>query len=1307
MGAEEQSNVIADRVAARCGAATTLRLALAAVALLAALLISTGAASAASTPAWQLSVVHGPTNVPIEPAANEVQTLTIEGEEGLAPNLGKFRLEFTNPEERASHTKYLHYDAPAEEVQEALEAMRSIGPGNVTVTGGPKGEGETKWSYTITFVGELAGQELELIEAESEETEGEEKRVEKEGKIPNPGEAEVTLATNGSHDTVVYDIVPTNTGGATTAGKITVKDTLPPHLSTTHEPPHGSGWTCTPEEFGSTSFTCTREAPVNPAAEAPPILVEAYADATALTEGQQLTDKAEISGGGAAPLATTDTATVSDTPAQFGIVNGSFTANAFGPGGEKATQAGEHPYSAMTGFFFNTVPRLNTQFQTHEIVLPGNLKDADVTLPAGFVGNPAAVPKCTQSEFTEGTIGGPVRNGHCAENTRVGTAYVYYNTLGSEPEKVAFYNLEPPPNAPAEFGFVFKNVAVRVDGHLVREPNGEYRVGVLSADVNEAFNIIGVSISLWGVPGDTSHDAERGEAFKGTTRPFLTNPTDCVASSLEPPTTTINYDRWEQPGLTDEMGLPVLGANWLEAQAAEPAVTGCDKLKFEPTIAFQPETTKAAAPSGYGFELNVPNNEEPSGLAVPELKDTTVTLPPGVSLSPSAANGLTACTDAQIDVASTSRGSCPETSQVGTVSIVSQLLESPLSGRVYVGEPECSPCSPADAESGRLFRLFIEAEGSGVRVKLPGTASVNQATGQISTSFLNNPQTPFTSLKLKLKGGERATLANPTQCGSYELVSALTPWSVAGTGAGGTEIPGDPVADPSSIFAIDWDGSGGACPGTLPFEPSFNAGTESSTAGAYSPLDVVFKRGDDREQDLAGTTVSTPPGLLGKIAGVTRCAEPLAAAGTCPESSRIATATSVAGSGTQPFVVSGPVYLTDSYKGEPFGLSIAVPAKAGPFNLGTVVVRAAIAIEKRTSAITITSDPLPQSVDGVPFRLKEVDVKVDRPEFMFNATNCEPKAITATISGALQKTGEAAGAVTRSAPYTPSGCAALPFGPAVNVSVYSKASRLNGTSFSVTVAARHGEANIHKVELSLPKTVPSRESTLHGACPDTIFAVNPAGCPAYAVVGSGTAVTPLLSAPLSGPAYLVSHGGAAFPDLVFLLSGEGVEVELVGNTEIDADGVTHSRFEAVPDAPVTSFTSEFPAGPHSLLSAYGNICIGELLAPTRLTGQNGALVVRNTKINVTGCPPTVSITSASVHARSVSVHLNLSAAGTVTISGAGLRRTSRHLSAGAQTVTVALGQAGLAAKRRHRTVKLSVVLHATGGAATKAKNVRL
>ena len=564
-------------------------------------------------------------------------------------------------------------------------------------------------------------------------------------------------------------------------------------------------------------------------------------------------------------------------------------------------------------------------------------------------------------------------------------------------------------------------------------------------------------------------------------------------------------------------------------------------------------------------------------------------------------------------------------------------------------------------------------------------------------------------MRLTFKGGPRAPLATPQACGEAKTTSDLTAWSAE---PGIHEAQGTPDAFPSSAFNVDWDGRGGACPSSVPFAPGFLAQTASSAAGAFTPLTVEFSRGD-REQDLGGVSVQTPQGLLGKIAGIPQCQEAQANAGTCSAESQIGTSTAQAGPGSEPFTVTGGrVYLTGPYEGRPFGLSIVVPAVAGPFNLGNVVVRASIAVNPVTGQLTVVSDPLPQIQDGVPFRLRRVKVEVNRASFILNPTNCSAQHVSATLTGVPLNPGEGAESAGGSSPFAAGGCSGLAFAPGFSASTQGAVSKASGASLDVKVAQAPGEANIRKVDVTVPAVLPARLTTLQKACLAAQFETNPAGCPAASNVGTAVAHTPLLNSPLTGPAYLVSHGGAAFPDLEVVLQGENITIILDGSTDIKK-GVTYSRFETVPDAPISSFEMTLPEGPYSLLAAPGGSPCGHgLLMPTTIVAQNGRQTTQNTQIAVTGCKttkvrPTLKITKTKVRGNTLLVTVKTSARGSVKISGSGLKTTTKGLNAGIHRVTVKLTSVGRAAKQHRKRVKLRASFTLAGQTVSRTTSVRL
>jgi hypothetical protein len=1099
----------------------------------------------------------------------------------------------------------------------------------------------------------------------------------------------------------VFIVTATNVGGEPVSGPVTIRDTLPTGVKAIQAPNGspaggngGDAFTRTalkcPESTPPSMFTCTY--PTEPGRQVAPgdtLTFTVPVEVTTATPGEELQNEATVSGGGAASASTSESVglspktRISSDQVPFGVASLLATPS--------ITQAGAHPN-------FTTSFTLNLS-QAHRSA--GSPRDLGVDLPAGLTGDPRAVPTCN-IDYVRRTL--------CPRDTAVGVATVATGGAGedlfTEHQVLLVYNITPYPNEPAAFAFSILGgtATARLDTSVIPKPGsatGDYAVHVSVPDINQSEPIVSSSVTLWGVPANfngpgpdvTNETIERegkhevvtfggaNEAAPATA--FLRNPTSCA----RPAPVGLEVDDWSEPGV------------FRSAESQFPTPVACELLSplFTPALQVSPDTSQAGAPAGYAVNVEVPQSESEQTLATPDLRNATVTLPAGTVASPSAANGLEACSDSQFDRSSIEPASCPSRSQIGTLRIKTPLLERELTGQVYLGQPECAPCEASDgqpAAHGRLLRLFLQAQyetepgepTTGVRIKLAGRTHVNERTGQLTSVFEENPQQPFERLTIQLDGGPTAPLANPPTCGTATTTSQLVPWS---------STPSAPfTAEPSSSFEV------GGCT-VAQFAPSFSAGMSASArAGAFSPLSVTFAR-SDQDQDLGGITVRTPPGLVGMVSHVTQCPEAQANAGACSQASEIGTVTVAAGPGPDPFwITGGKAYLTGPYKGAPFGLSIVVPAVAGPFNLGEEIVRAAIYIDPHTSGLTIVSDPLPTKKDGIPFQVKTVNVNVNRPQFTFNATSCDAMAIGATISSTQ---GVSAGV---SSPYQAVNCANLPFKPSFTVSTQARTSKANGASLDVKVAERPGEANIHKVDTQLPIALPSRLTTLQKACGEAQFNANPAGCPPGSVVGIATAHTPVLNVPLTGPAFLVSHGGAAFPDLDVVLQGEGIKIELVGNTDIKK-GITFSRFETVPDAPISTFELKLPEGPHSALAAFGNLCEQNLTMPTTIVGQNGAQVKQSTKISVTGCPPTVKVKKARVSGNTLLVTVTTTQKGTVTVGGTGLKTTKMALGAGTQVIKVPMTRVGKAARQRHKKTKIKVSAKNTQGSTSTTTSIRL
>jgi hypothetical protein len=1043
----------------------------------------------------------------------------------------------------------------------------------------------------------------------------------------------VAQPTNLSQAGGNYVLIVTNVGSQPTAKgvPVTISDTLP--SGTQAAGVHGE------EVTTGAAFGCTKVPPLQCVGGEVPaggtVVVEIGVNLKAGVTVPGTLNTASVSGGGAPAVTTIETTPFSPEPSPFGIE--SFSLQAFEADGSPSTGAGRHPYTVATSLYFDSNKSSNQISPADEV------KDVIVDLPAGLVGDPQATPKCPLHDLLQGQ-----ESTACPPTSRVGTI-VFEATPGStfrasegvQSGTTAVYNMQPEPGFPAEFGFTFLGKAVFMYASTVRI-GGQLRLRVTVPGI-PAIGTIGTTLLFYGDPGE-----HFGEA--GTLTPFFTSPGDCAAGPL---TATAEADGWGNPA--SQHGYVYSFAE----STAYPQLTGCNLLQFQPALSARPETTQADEPSGYAFTVANPQNESENRLtpATPELKDATVTLPPGVSISPAAADGLRACPTtgpeginigngqtleagqpgAGQDVGDpeatelgagylggngspyddglyhTAPGHCPRASTVGSVEVETPLLPTPLEGHLFVAEPRCGGgnqpvCTNEDALDGNLFGAYLEAAGAGAIVKLAGHVSVNPSTGQITASFRENPQLPFSAVRLRLYGGPRAVLANPQTCGTATAAGDLSAWSA----------PATPDSQVFAPFTIDWDGADGACPPELPFAPSLVAQTTNPDAGAFSPFTFALSRGD-RQQYISQVTATTPRGLLGMLANVTLCGEAEAQRVACPEASRVATVTAAAGPGSHPLWVHGNAYLTGGYRGAPFGLSIVVPADAGPFHLGNVVVRGAITVDPHTAQITITSDPLPQIVDGVPVRVQTVNVTVDRERFVFNPTSCTAKQVTVAVAGAQ-------GALAHlTTPFVAANCRALAFSPKFTVSTRGSTSKKNGASFDVKVLYKPGQANIGSVFVKLPKQLPARLTTIQQACLAATFEANPATCPVGSLIGIAKAITPVLPVAVEGPAYLVSHGGEAFPDVVVILQGDGVRIDLTGHVNI-AKGITSSTFAEVPDAPIASFELKLPESPHSALTTnlppklHGDLCGQKLVMPTTLTGQNGAQVKQNTKIAVSGCP---------------------------------------------------------------------------------------
>ncbi|HWY19439.1 MAG TPA: hypothetical protein VNY27_12100 [Solirubrobacteraceae bacterium] len=938
----------------------------------------------------------------------------------------------------------------------------------------------------------------------------------------------------------------------------------------------------------------------------------------------------------------------------FEIVPGSFR---FVP---SSLQAGAHA-DWVTSFDFAHDPNGATHNDVRNIL---------VNVPAGFVGSSTAVPTCTDAQLLART-GLEKEVPECPVASQVGQVRVAItpsNEGGSGGVRlvtVPLYSMQVASfGVAAELGFrtaLFTGLL-----QIVVRP-GDTGLSSTTPNVPRTGEAHDITVTVWGDPASSEHDAQRGEVCESEgfcknelggpqpagiqSKPFLSNPTSCgmFLASME----AFSWETPDSPSFaSSEVG----------------PVTGCERVPFEPSIEVQPTTRAAESPSGLNVSLVVPQEyDNPLSLASANLKDTRVTLPEGMTINPSAGSGLGACSPQQYEAETSSSppgAGCPEESKIGSIEIETPLLEEKVDGAVFVATPYDNPFPEPAHPGGSLLALYIVAKdpGRGIVIKVAGRVSPDPVTGRLTTTFDNTPQQPFSRFTLKFRPGATAPLVSPPACGTFAAQAALTPWSA----------PTEPRLLESPGFLLTEGVHGGPCPsgGVPPFNPRVVGGTQNNAAGTYSAFYLRLIR-EDGEQELTRFSTVMPPGLTGNLTGIPFCPDAAVEAArsqtgaqaetepSCPAASQIGHTIVGAGVGTVLAQTPGRLYLAGPYHGAPLSLISITSAKVGPFDLGTVVIRFALRINPITAQVEVDatgSDPIPHIIRGIVVHVRDIRAYVDRPGFIKNPTSCERMQIANTVTGAGADPSNPAGqqAVNVTSPFQAADCQSLAFKPSFMVTTSGRTSKADGASLSVKLAypnaPQGSQANIHQVKVELPVQLPSRLTTLQKACTAAQFHTNPAGCPAPSVVGYARAITPILPVPLEGPAYFVSNGGEAFPNLIVVLQGYGITIDLVGDTFISKQGITSSTFKAVPDQPVTSFELTLPQGPFSALTANGNLCAltrtvlvkkkvtvrtrgrrrtivrrvrqtlpASLSMPTEFVAQNGMTLHQKTLVSVTNC----------------------------------------------------------------------------------------
>ncbi|HEX3359950.1 MAG TPA: hypothetical protein VHS74_03060 [Solirubrobacterales bacterium] len=887
--------------------------------------------------------------------------------------------------------------------------------------------------------------------------------------------------------------------------------------------------------------------------------------------------------------------------ADFGL--GEFNVTFTEEDGSPATQAGSHPFAMTTSLALNS--------HTDPVLGPepdGEIKDLTIEQPVGLAGDPKATPRCSTAQFLDFLSGSEQS---CPDSTVVGT--VTYSIFGPlNAETVPVYNLTPSSGAAAELGFKALVEPVTIEVTLSESP--PYNISATLMNVPQAVPFFGSKLTLWGDPADPAHDPFRGNclaidgASKGDCptsappRPFLTLTRSCQG----PLTASYRADSWQNPGAFVE------GSVQTHDNAFPPqplGMSGCSKLNFSPRVSAQPTSSAAESPSGLQFDLNVPDEglSSPSGIAGSDIKEITTLLPPEVSVNPSAAEGLGACSPADYArerVDTTPGGGCPSTSKLGTVEVETPLLEDePLKGSVYLATPNENPFDSLIA-----LYLVIKNPELGIIVKQAGKVEPLPS-GQLLATFKELPQLPFNHLELRLNSGPRAPLVTPAGCGTYNTNVTLVPWS------GGESL------NANSSFQINAGEGGASCPsnGAKPFSPEFTAGTTNNAAGSYSPFYMRLSRGDG-EQEITRFSSVLPPGVVGKLTGIERCSDAAIAAArtrsgraelaspSCPAGSKVGTVSAGAGVGAALTFVQGKIYLAGPFGSSPLSVVVITPAVAGPFDLGTVVVREGLNLDPNTAEVVVdgrSAEPIPHSLLGIPLKLRDLRVNVDREQFTLNATSCEPETTRATIFGSAADlfNPEDDSPTARSSRYQAADCANLGFKPKLSLALKGATKRTGNPSLQAVLTTRPGDANLKGAEVILPRSQFIDNAHINNPCTRVQF--NAGQCPKASVLGTARVFTPLLPEPLEGPVYFRSNGGEReLPDIVADLHGQ-FRFDLVIAILHAQHGRIRTKVLNAPDAPVSKFVLRMAGGKKGLLENSQNLCAAPQHLGVDLSGQNG------------------------------------------------------------------------------------------------------
>jgi hypothetical protein len=1020
-----------------------------------------------------------------------------------------------------------------------------------------------------------------------------------------------STANNGKN---FYVIELTNVGAKDTDGSpVTVTDNLPAGLTldpdpevTTFHADYG-GVLC---EEGPPA-TCTASLvligtqvqifiPVDVAPDAPPTV----------------TNQVTVSGGGAASVSRDTSTTIGSETPPFAF--GNFETSLLDSSGAEEARAGAHPYQMRIG------ARVNTAF-TGEVGGPPpveNPRNITANLPHGLVLNPHGTNvRCTEVQL-ETVVNNETA---CPDASAVGIARTTAGIFGiASSLRDPVYNMVSPPGSPATLAFNAAGVGVFIHLQGRVRSDGDYGLSSATEDIPQYGSMSGVTVELWGDPSDPSHDIQRGKCLSGgegdsntcpvpaNNIPLLTMPSACSG----PLSFGINTNSWQNPGSF------ISASDETKDAAGNPVgVTGCDKLPYSPAAETKLSTDQGETGTGMDVNVDFPNNGllDKEALAESMTQKAVVTLPEGVTINPSVGEGLGFCTPDQYkreDTFTTEGEGCPGDSKIGTLHLESPLINEALDGSVYLAQQDNPETTQHGAENpfdtDVALYLVMRNPIVGVMVKQALKVIPDPKTGQLVATLDNIPQLPFNHFNFHFKEGARAALISPVACGKYTTVSKFYPSS----------DPSNPKVV-NSDFEITKGVQGGPCPpgGLPPFHPRFEAGSINNNAKSYSPFNMRLTRADG-EQDMTKFSAILPPGVLGKLAGISKCSDAAIASAktktgrqelaspSCPASSAIGRTFAGAGVGDSLTYVPGKLYLGGPYNGDPLSVVSITPALAGPFDAGAVVVREALTLNPETAEVQVdgkNSDPIPHILKGIVLKVRDLRVYVDKPEFILNPTSCDPSSAKATLFGANLNVFDPSDdvPVDLSTRYQAANCANLAFKPKLSLELHGGTKRGDHPALKAVVTARNADANIGKAVVTLPQSAFLDQAHIRTICTRVQYAANGGaggGCPKAAQYGYARAFTPLLDEPVEGPVYLRSSNHK-LPDLVAALHGL-VDVDIVGRIDSFKGGI-RSSFETVPDAPVSKFILNMQGGKKGLVVNSRNLCAGTNKADAQFIGQNG------------------------------------------------------------------------------------------------------